>query len=237
MLLPVIPTDNQKLLLKFDLRFDRPGTAYIKGFDGDTGKTIYFNREARVDFPGVYTFDFPMPLTPKNLRVRFEGQDYGIQSISCEYLKPRALALWPEDIQVIKFFEWFAVNASTLAVGSYRWPKLKYWINYMNDIVDDTEGKLDTPSRIDHHTFEIQVSRNQMKNFTVPIIMAILCHEYTHGKYDTKDETLCDLESCRICLGLGYPKSEIIYAFANIFHDSATNINRINKVMNYVNKF
>ncbi len=106
----------------------------------------------------------------------------------------------------------------------------------MPDIIDAELGKLATPARIDHETLEIQISSRQFRPISVPQRIVIGVHEYTHPEYDTKDETFCDLNACRICLGLRFPATEITYAFTSIFGDDEASKQRIIAIQNYINR-
>jgi hypothetical protein len=256
MLLPVIPSNNLQLLLKFDIQYFQPLDLNIVGYDADPKfKTVFFNRSAIAEIPGIYTLEFPLPMTPKGLLINFSNETnhddsaYKVLTLKCDKLPQNPTALRQDDIEFIQFAKWFALNAGTLPEGLIKSHDGKFKIRYFNDIVTGpgeltADGrpikagiKLSTPARTDHETGDIELARSQVRGFTVPIIMAIIMHERTHYKNNTMDEKFCDREALRIVLGLGFPKTECIYAFTNIFEDTKVNIDRINDIVAYVENY
>lgn len=256
MLLPVIPSNNLQLLLKFDVLYREPIDLNIVGFDADNNKAVFFNRLANPKVPGTYPLEFPMPITPKNLYINFSNDTnkrnenaYQIQSLKCDLLPQNPVALDKEDIEFYEFIKWFAENANHFGENTYVSANGKFKIKYVNDIItgpgeyDNQDRpippgiKLTTPARTDHNSGVMEVARSQVRHFTVPIIVVILEHERAHFKHDSADETFCDLEALRICLGKGFPKTELIHAFTNIFSDSKENIDRINHIINFIDNY
>jgi hypothetical protein len=239
--LPVLDTNNQKVVINMDLYYAKPCNLRIIGVDADNEKTVFFNRIANPDVPGTFNIDFPLPVSPKKLKVSMflDGQqgDVIIKSMGSEFLNPVGVDCDQEDIEAIKFFRKFCERATFLPTGEYRAQGLKPYIVYSDYIIDAEHGKLTTPARVDHDSGEIQISREMFKTYTVPQRMVILTHEYSHWKYDNTDETFCDLNALRICLGLGFPKSECIYTFTNILNDDHESNNRLQHIVNYITNF
>lgn len=243
MVLPSINTQRLKLLLRVKVDFKYPFDLQITGIDDRNRRTVFFERLANPGKSGSFILDFLMPLTPENLRMFFQNASngdetaYAITAISADYLPQALVALTPDEKEFSDFYQWFCVNASYLPDGIYRSRTGKYWINYMEDIVDDQLGKIQTPARIDHETREMQISSRQFRTFTVPIRIVIGWHEYFHTALNTTDEIVCDMNALRVVLGQGFPQSECLYAFTNIFNDNKQGRQRIARISNFINGF
>lgn len=241
MLLPIIPTQKLKVNLRFTILYKRPLDLDIIGVDADDRQTMFFHRIASNPHgAGEFVVDFPMPLSPERLsmgvinKTTGNDSDYIIKSVSADWLPNKAVALTRDEIEFLDFFTEFSLKASHLSYGIYKKKGCKFWINYMPDIIDDDLGKISTPARIDHQTLEVQIAGNQFKQLTVPNRIVIGVHEFTHPYYDTDNESLCDLNACRICLGLRFPATEIVYAFTKIFGDDPESQRRILKIESYI---
>lgn len=121
-----------------------------------------------------------------------------------------------------------------------------YKIKYFDVIRDAGSGKaLSTPARIGHTTGIIEVSQDKFKNYTIPMRMIILLHEFSHKYKNPKmgleinNETGADINALYIYLGLGFSKIDAIYVFANVFFKAQTdqNIKRMRSITEYINKF
>ncbi len=254
MLLPVIHSNNLQLVLKFDIIYREAIDLNIVGFDADT-KTVFFNRTANTSGPGTYTLEFPMPVTPKKLSISFLNKTdknenaFKVISVKCDFLPKGAIVLKKREADFVEFLKWFALKANHLPEGLYKSKDGQFSIKYVNEIITGegeytSDGrlipagiKLDTPARTDHETGEIQMARSKVRHYSVPAIMVIGEHEDCHFINNTMDESFCDLEALRICLGLGFPKTECIQAFSNIFEDTNENIQRIDNIMKFADNF
>lgn len=242
MILTVIQTDNKKLNLNFDIEFEQPIDLRATGVDENDNKTTFFNRLINPD-KKLFSVDFPLPISPKKLLITFNnetnGDDslYKIVSIGADYLENNGVDLTQFDYKTIEWIKKFCKEASYLPDGEYRELGGKVWINYMPQINDPDLGIVETPARVDHETGEIQINSTKFRTYTIPIRMVMLMHEYSHWRHDNTDETFCDLEALRICLGLGFPKTECIYTFTNILNESHQNNVRMKQIVNYINNY
>ncbi len=251
--LPVIHTGGKALLLKFQIQVSKPLNLLCTGYKFGSN-VCYFSRIIQIDSPGNYVLEFPMPFTPEQLKICFSNDTnrdetaYKITAISTDYLPQADVWLDKTELEFFEFLKWFTQNSAELPAGSYRSITGKFYINYMDKIIDEVDGEISTPARTDHESGEIQVNRLKLQAMTVPEQMVVLEHERKHYKDDipkegaTAEENLdaeiaCDLEALRICLGYGFPKSECLHAFTNIFEDTPANIKRINIINDYIEKF
>lgn len=121
-----------------------------------------------------------------------------------------------------------------------------YKIKYFDVIKDiSTEKPMSTPARIGHSTGIIEVSKVKFDNYTIPMRMIILLHEFSH-KYknpkmglDIGNETGADINGLYIYLSLGFSKIDAIYVFANVFFKAQTEQNRkrMRVISDYIKKF
>lgn len=235
-----VPCNKQKLNINLEIYFDTRFDLNAIGYDKFYTKTKFFDRiiDSTGNFFHVY---FTLPVSPNNLAIQFNcpfgyENSYKILSIDVDKLNNPGVELSNNDYKNIKWIIDFCKDASYKLDGMYHGPD-KMYINYMPQIIDEIEGPIETPARIDHNTAETQVNSTKFRLLTVPQRVVILIHEYWHWRLDTKDETECDLEALRVCLGLGFPKTECIYTFTNILNNSHTNKVRLKQIVNYIQNY
>ena len=102
-----------------------------------------------------------------------------------------------------------------------------------------------TPARIGHKSGRIEVSKVAFDKYTIPMRMAILLHEFSHvfknpkTNLEISNEVGADINALYIYLGLGFSKIDAITVYANVFLKAQTkgNVERMRKIMDYINKF
>lgn len=237
----IVPTDKKKLSINFNIYFESNFSLSALGYDKNNTKTTFFNRLI-TPASNIFNVDFPLPISPRKLVIQFNNDNYvpdnmySILEMDIDTLNNPGVELSLEDYENIKWIIDFCKDASYKLDGIYYGPN-KMFINYMPRIIDEVEGEIPTPARIDHVSAETQVNSTKFRLLTVPQRVVILIHEYWHWRLDTKDETECDLQSLRVCLGLGFPKTECIYSFTNILSDSHQNEKRLKQIVNYIHNF
>jgi hypothetical protein len=101
--------------------------------------------------------------------------------------------------------------------------------------------ELNTPARISKRTGIIQVSKKSFEKMTIPMRLAILCHEFSHFYLNETmdDEVEADLNGLLIYLGLGYPRIEAYQAFLETFKGvpSEQNKERYDVINKFINDF
>jgi hypothetical protein len=124
---------------------------------------------------------------------------------------------------------------------TYRSDDGQYFIQLKQQIKDANGKVLGTPARIGRRTGVIQVSKTQFEQFTIPMRMAILLHEFSHFYLNEKmdDEMEADLNGLLVYLGLGYPRIEAYQAFLETFKNTPSNLNkkRYDMINNFINNF
>lgn len=128
----------------------------------------------------------------------------------------------------------------------YQTDDKEFTIKYFDVIKDYKTGQtMNTPARIGHKTGIIETAKCKFDNYTIPMRLIILLHEYSHKYKNPKmgleisNETGADINALYIYLGLGFSKIDAICVFANVFLKAQTkgNIERMRKIMDYINKF
>jgi len=98
-----------------------------------------------------------------------------------------------------------------------------------------------TPMRTNAENGTIEVGKNSMVNYTVPMRVAILLHEYSHFYLNNRpeDEEEADRNALLIFLFLGYSKISAYKSFCEVFKkaDSPSNRLRDEKIKDFINNF
>lgn len=101
--------------------------------------------------------------------------------------------------------------------------------------------EVSTPMRTNAETGVIQVSKKYILQYTVPMRLAILLHEYSHFYLNNKpeDEEEADFNAILIFLALGYSKIAAQNAFIKVFKNADTQQNRVRdqKITDLINNF
>jgi hypothetical protein len=205
----------------------------IKVFDAEHPLTIFTDRYKTV--AGMETFYIRMPLSSKNAVIAIyneangnlsskEDTSFSVLKIDKIPLEKRTDVADIRDIKVKSFVDFaqrFAFNASYMEANkSYQSMDGKYLIEYLPEIISSkTKKPLKTPARISNINGRIQVSKKAFNNYTVPMRMMILLHEFSHFylNKDKHNEMEADLNGLLIYLSLGYPRIEAHQAFLEVF--------------------
>jgi hypothetical protein len=239
--------------LMFLIRVARPMKIYIKVEDADKKHTIFTNRYCRInEEEAVFV---RMPIAPKKASVIItsESQMQGGSANDFQIVEMKKLPLKrkltsfnhanPTIQKFVKFAEEFSVKAGYIsAKGSiYTSDDGKFRIDYLDDIVDDAGRSIKTPARISRNEGIIEVSKAKFLNYTIPMRIAILLHEFSHFYLNTDmaNETEADLNGLLIYLGLGYPRIDAYNVFTQVFHTSPNdlNVNRMKIIDDFIRNF
>ncbi len=145
----------------------------------------------------------------------------------------------------VKFAQEFCDECGYLSASSsgdiYTSNNGKFRIDYFDKIRNSSGQTIDTPARISQLNGRMEVSAEQFREFTIPMRMAILCHEYSHYyvNKNPSNEVEADINGLNIYLKLGYPKIDIYNVFLNVFKKSPTMLNkeRFEKLNSFVKNF
>lgn len=255
----LVATNKAPLTLVIGIKTGMPTNVVINVSSIKKKNTIYINRISKVD--GYREFYLPLPQSPYGAKVTIFNPEIGnvaanqdptfrVEKFKTEDLQTCPIDMKSDTKSFVKFAQLFSENAGVISAGVrkpsiYRSENGKFQIDYYNQIVDDKGNLLTTPARIGHTTGVIEVSKRDFINYTVPIRMIILLHEYAH-KYLNPElnkpigyETGADINALNIYLSLGYSPTEAHYAFLKVFKDSnhAANTKRYKIINDFIDKF
>ena len=237
----------EQMTLAISVQVARPTKLRLKVVDAEKPLTCFTNRYKTVNH--TYKFYVRLPLTPKTLDIILSDDERGgdisnrvrVLNIEKKPLEKRMDEVDFNSYSVgafVDFAQRFSFNASYLQPNDYVSELQHYKIEYLPTIIDGRNGReLQTPARISKSNGRIQVSKKLFNNYTVPMRMAILLHEFAHFYLNDNidDEVEADLNGLLIYLGLGYPRIDGYEAFLQVFENTPTVENK--KRYDIINKF
>ncbi len=255
-------TNRKPITLIISVVTDRPQKVVIRVWDARKPQTYYEDRYATVN--GKDNFYVKMPTSPEIAMVDVLGAKFNITETKLVH------TLIPARVNnfglqnFIKFAQEFSEDAAIISAGFgnrpnsiYKSDDGKFRIDYYNVMYDMQRviklpngqvvmnqhygQPVTTPMRTDAQTGVIEVSKHYIVNYTVPMRMAILLHEYSHFYVNNNpaDETEADLNALLIFLSLGYGKIAAYKAFVEVFKNADTpgNRERDRIIKNFIDNF
>jgi hypothetical protein len=226
-----IKCDKKPTLLKVKLSVNVPQKIRLMVFNPNRPKTYYTNRVKTIS--GVAEFEVRMPQNCDIVVLKvvsMNGSSNGINIISVDKsnLNQYIPCYSQSNIQsFVKFAQEFSEQASILSTGTYFSDDKKYRIDYF-DIIKQNGKPIQTPARISNINGRMEVSKKHFVEYTIPMRMAILLHEFSHFNLNLvqQDEIEADLNALKIYLGMGYPVIEAHNSFLNVFKRSPSEQNK-----------
>lgn len=242
-----IQTRFEQMTLAISVQTQGTTKVRLRVIDADKPLTVFTDRYKTVS--NSAKFYVRLPLTPKNIIVSVYSENANnsknddsvkILNISKKGLEKRMDEVDINSYSVMSFVDFaqkFSFNASYLDTDTYVSDSGNYRIEFMPQILADNGKVIKTPARISKSSGRIQVSKAMFMDYTVPMRMAILLHEFSHFYLNENidDETEADLNGLLIYLGLGYPRIEGYQAFLEVFVDNPSQENKERYDM--INKF
>lgn len=235
-------------VIRFKVSTKVPTKLVIKAMDFKKPHTLYRNSITTITKPTEIIIRMPQSpeagmveiYNPKNGNLP-TNQDltFRVTDLKIDYLK-QSVNVFDSYNNGLKSFIKFAqqfsdrcsIISATLPNGGasvYYSDDGKFRIDFV-DVIRDRKSKqpLSTPSRISQLDGVIEVSRKHFLNYTVPMRMAILLHEYAHFymNRDPRSEVQADKNALLVYLGMGYPRIEAYQAWLDVFIGSPTDQNR-----------
>ncbi len=142
------------------------------------------------------------------------------------------LELTDRDRKFIAFVKWFALENKRLEAGEKGtiYQSEGFRILFLDEIKEG-ETELSTPARVERLSGIIELSKAKISEYTVPMIVLMLLHEYAHkyknpefGK-DIQNELTADIIAVNIALNLGFDSIDIIQCFREVFSSKKTKLN------------
>jgi hypothetical protein len=232
-----------------------PKSKKIRLWAEDLGKpnSKYVDREILVE--GKRSIYFSFPVSPKTLFIGALNADNPNDAdfqVTLIETKLRDYNVWLDsDTEQflnlgIKFCQVCGYEQASPKGRMFVNDEGKFRIRFYDAIRDFASGKiLGTPARIGHQTGIIDIAKCRYDKYTIPMRMMILLHEFSHKYKNPKiglkinDEVGADINALYIYLGLGFSKIDAICVYANVFLKAQTpsNIERMRKICDYINKF
>jgi len=246
-------SNNEKFSLLVTLQV--AGKKNLRIWAEDFGKknSKYVDRLIVVD--GSRSIYFSFPISPKELRICVVNtDDINDKDIQITFLqtKLRDYNIWMDTDTTdflklaMPFSQVCGFEKGTINGRVFSNDNQKFQIKFMDVIRDVTSGGiLSTPARIGHKSGRIEVAKLAFDKYTIPMRMAILLHEFSHVFKNPKvnleisNEIGADINALYVYLGLGFSKIDAITVYANVFLKAQTkgNVERMRKIMDYINKF
>lgn len=248
-----IKTRYEELSMAVTIETKNPIRIQLKVYDEAKPKTLFTDRYKTIS--GRETLYVRMPITSDNIVVSVYNADKGNRPAKDEtdfkvlQIEKLPLVKRMDSIDIsnqtianfVDFAQRFSFNASYLKPETYQSKDGMFYIEYLPQIIGSRGQILTTPARISKSTGKIQVSKKLFDNYTLPMRMAILLHEFSHFylNENINDEVEADLNGLLIYLGLGYPRIEGYQAFLEVFKDSPSmqNKNRYDIINNFIRDF
>jgi hypothetical protein len=241
---------NKPFHLILDLQVLRPVNLRLSIFDSQT-KRIYTDRNLKLKTNKKMSFK--LPIVPDQLTVELIDKNlprmnsvFRIAEIIVIPDTKCPLDLTKEDKQFIKFAKWFACESTRLEAGRKGtiYQADDFTILFVDRIIENGI-ELTTPARISKEAGIIQVSKVRTLDYTVPMLIVMLLHEYAHkfknkqfGKKESNELT-ADLIACHIALNLGFDSQEVRHCFEEVFErkNNKLNKNRLSAINEFITIF
>lgn len=207
----------------------KPTKVHIRAIDPLKKGAMYLDRWNTVE--GTESFEIRLPQSPKRLMIKVwtEGnKPFRVDSLEKIDLPQHEPCVSGKEVKsFMKFAKEFSENAGILSAGRYHSDDGMYTIDYL-PVIKHKGKVLGTPARISNNTGRMEISKAQFSKMSIPMRMAILCHEFSHYYVNEvqKDEIEADLNALTFYLGDGYPIIEAHKAFLETFHRMPTETNK-----------
>ena len=239
--------------LKVTVKTDSPQKLRLKVYDAANPKRVFTNRYKTVT--GEENLFVRMPLSPEVAVVEVvadkalvkKGEKDNFKFIGVEKM-PLEKRIDIGDISnskirsFVEFAQILSFNLDELEPNTiYTSNDRNYYIKLFSEIKNKNGAEINTPARISKRTGVIQVSKRQFEEFTIPMRLAILLHEFAHFYLNEQmdDEVEAGLNGLLLYLGLGDPRIEAYQAVLETFKGvpSQQNKERYDVINKFINDF
>jgi len=241
--------DPQTLVITIETK--KPEKIWLCVSDYENEKRKFTERHLTIN--GRETLEVMMPVSPKKCKIcifnekngkTLKDNSFKVLKITNAPLKTRLDVVGLQNPNVrnfVKFAQEFCFHLQELEPATYKSDNGKFFIKLLPSIVGASGRELNTPARTNKETGEIEVSKKSFYYLTIPEMMAILLHEFSHFYIsdDIDDEVAADLNGLLIYLGLGYPRIEAIEAWSGVFENANNQENqeRFKIIDNFIKDF
>jgi hypothetical protein len=248
-----LQSNNRKFSLYITIKCTKAKKFRIWAEEFQKQNSKYADREIVVE--GERTIHFNFPVSPQALFIGVlnsenpEDKDFSVDLQEKDLI---TYNVWLDSETrdflslAVPFSQISGFSPATQQGRIFTTDDKEFTIKYFDVIRDQKTGQpMNTPARIGHKSGIIETAKVKFDKYTIPMRLVILLHEFSH-KYknpkmglDISDETGADINALYIYLGLGFSKIDAICVFANVFLKAQTkgNIERMRKIMDYIQKF
>jgi hypothetical protein len=249
----VYETNNTKMSLYITIKCKGKKAFRVFAEDYQKANSKYADRMIEVNNERTIFFSFPV--IPKKLLLAVvnvkDGADKDFTVEVTEGLL-KTYNIWLDNDSrdflelAIPFCQVCGFEQASPKGRIYQTEDKAFTIRYFPVITDPMKGvAMSTPARIGHQTGIIDISKVKYDTYTIPMRLMIALHEFSHKYKNPKinleisNEIGADINALYIYLGLGFSKIDAICVYANVFLKAQTrgNIERMRKIMDYINKF
>ena len=248
----LIKIDNDALTLDVSIKTNKPCKFMVTAADVKPN-SFYVMRY--IDVQTSRTIFLSFPVSPKQIKLKVicvskaEGVNF-VVGVKEKPLKKYNIHI---DENTKQFLD-LAVPFCQVAGFEKPYPNgrvfqsknKKFNIKYFPIIRDVKTGQMfSTPARIGHNSGIIEVAAAKFVGYTIPMRLMILLHEFSHKwknplmNLPISDEVGADIAALYVYLGLGFSKVDAIKVYASVFlkAQNDSNLDRMRKIMNYIQKF
>ena len=238
-MIKILNTNFEQMTINISIEVVKPTRIRIVLEDNDNPNTILTNRYRDIDKTDTVLIRLPisgktskLTIYDENVGVGNGDTTFSITDLSKSHLKKRLDVVDLTDPKIasfVNFCEQFCFNAGWLETQdpnsdiTYNSPDGMYRIQYVDAILDEEGNDIGTPACI-YEDGLIQVDARFFRGSTVPMRVAILCHEFAHIylNQNPDDESEADIRGLSIYLSLGYPRVEAFEAWIDCFWEADT---------------
>ena len=225
------PLDGESCTLAITLYSDGDNDFSLEVYDAFDDNAVFTSRTGQLKGEGTYYV--MMPMCPDEAVIELESRNDSVEivDIYVEELKTdysNALFSEQDVISFIDFAEQFSYDAAVLPTEtSYYSDDEVYLINYLENIKEDGEIQ-PTPARISQKDGRIEVSKKDFLEYTIPMRIAILLHEFAHFylNENMEDEVEADKHSLALYMGMGYPRIDAYNVYLDVFENAPSEENK-----------
>lgn len=227
-----LPTNSRPCEVELILYSNTPQSLRIVGYDNK--KERYFDRNVITVGNNPMVIRFGCPISPKTMNVVVSGGQVKVAS-KLNSLQDH-IQINPKVIEYVDFVKEFCGNYDKYPpIQKYKSRSGKYCVKHVPSIIGSS-GASGTPARIHKTEHYIEVSNDWFREFTIPMRVFVLCHEYSHVYLNRNplDEKEADLNGAKLYLQMGFPVIELIYSFTKVFGDSPQTRERARLIVNWL---
>lgn len=223
-------TNNKSCEVELQIYSTHQTSLRVVGLGGTNER--YFDRNV-ITAGNPTILRFGLPVSPKNLTIKCN------KKVTIKPLINKLNNKFQFNSKIIEFCDFakeFSQNIKNYPPNKYYKSRNgKFYIKHAPSIIGKN-GSKETPARIHKKKHYIEVSNEWFNDFTIPMRVFVLCHEFSHIflNKDSLSETEADLNGAKLYLDMGFPVIELMYSFTKIFGESEQTTKRAGLIFNWL---